>query len=123
MIIDLTEKGYRIAQDIAPKDTRNLVLNAMRWTASEKIGEITYETSIAPYIDYLEDGTKNYDSAKDFIKINTVDAIKGMIYSNMNGQFDQDYGKQYDAASDLKPTQRTNARFLKAIGGEALVSK
>jgi len=46
-----------------------------------------------------------------------------MIYSSANGQFDQDYGQQYDAASDLKPTQRTNVRFLKAIGGEALVSK
>ena len=123
MIIDLTEKGYRIAQDIAPKDTLNLVLNSMRWTATEKVGEITYDTSIAPYIDYLEDGTKNYDSAKDFIAVDTVDAIKAMIYSSANGQFDQDYGQQYDAASDLKPTQRTNVRFLKAIGGEALVSK
>jgi hypothetical protein len=123
MIQDLTEKGYRIAQDIAPKDTMNLVLNAMRYTANENIGEIVYDDSVAPYIDYLEEGTKNYDGAKGFIAIDTVDSIKAMIYSSQNGQFDQDYGQQYQAASELKPTQRTNARFLKAIGGEALVSK
>jgi hypothetical protein len=129
MIRDLTEKGYRIAQSICPKDSLNLVLNGMRWRANDFVGDIDYDESIAPYLEILEDSTwkgkpiSKKNVHKDYIKIDTVDAIKSMIYSTQNGQFDQEYGKQYQAASELKPTQRTNATLLKAIGGEALVSK
>jgi hypothetical protein len=113
MIQDLTEKGYRIAQSICPKDSLNLVLNGMRWRATSNVGDIDYDESIAPYLEILEDSTwkgkpiKKKNVHKDFIKVTTVDAIKAMIYSSQNGQFDQDYGQQYQAASELKPTQRS----------------
>ena len=96
----------------------------MRKMASNLFGEIIYDTLIAPYIDYLEFGTKYYEGAKGFIAITTVDEIKMMIYSKVNGQFDQKkFSNTKQEVSNLKPTQRTNSRLLKVIGGEALVSK
>jgi hypothetical protein len=116
---DIIERGYVIAQKIAPKDTYNLVLNGISRVTYEDMGEINYDN--VKYIDYLENGTKRYEGAKGFIGDVTVNAIKEMIYSSMNGQFDsQAFESTYEEVSNYKPSMRTNARYLQNIGGESL---
>lgn len=122
MIQDLTDKAYVQAQNIAPKDTYNLVLNGISRYSTEEYGEVNYDK--VKYINFLEQGTKNYEGAKDFIKNDTVESVKAMIYSTVNGQFDSDsFANTKEEVSQYKPTTRTNARFLQNIGGESLVSE
>ena len=120
MIEEKTAQAFVIAKRLAPKDTYNLVLNGMRTVTTEDIGEIIYDGSVIPYLDHLEYGTKYYDGHKGFISVDTVDAVKSLMY----GQFDNDeYNQANKEVSGYKPTQRTNARYLQSIGGESLVSE
>ena len=121
---ELEMQSMTIAKFIAPKDTKNLVLNAMSLITLEDGFAIKYNTSIAPYIDYLESGTKYYKGAQGFIGTKTVDKITGLISSIQNNQFDQgSFTTEYEEVQSYKPNQKTNIRMLQSIGGVSLVSE
>ncbi len=121
-ISDITVDAEVIAKKVAPKDTLNLVLNGISKRVTEDVGEINYDNVF--YIEYLEEGTKNYEGAQGFIANDTVNEIKALIYARANNQFDQDsFANTKQEVSQYKPTVRTNARYLQSIGGESLVSE
>lgn len=119
------ENAFLRAQQIAPKDSLNLVLNAMSTLVLNEIEfDIKYSGAVAPYLDALEYGTKRFNGHKGFIGNKTYDAIVQLADSTFNGRFNQsDFDTSLEATRNLKPSQRTNIRLLQAIGGVSLVSE
>lgn len=117
--------SFLLAKQIAPKDTLNLSLNAMSQTViSELEFDIKYSGAVAPYLDPLEFGTRKFDGHKGFIANKTYDSIVALASSMFNGRFNEDiFNTTLQDTKDLKPNQRTNIRYLQAIGGVSLVSK
>lgn len=123
-IKELAIESFTVAKFYAPKDTMNLVLNAMSVSVFDNYFAIKYNGAIAPYIDHLENGTKRYKGAKGFIGNKTVDKITAIIESKQNNTFDQGaFATSYEEVQSYKPSQRTNIRMLQSIGGVALVSE
>ena len=125
MLGEFEHKAFLIAKQIAPKDTLNLVLRAMRL---QDIGgndsAIIYSGATAPYLDALEFGTKRFDGHKGFIENATYDSIVALASSMFNGTFNEAvFNTTLQETKDLKPNQRTNVRYLQSIGGVSLVSK
>ena len=121
---ELGMNSFAMAKHIAPKDSKNLVLNAMSHTTLENGFMIKYRGSIAPYIDHLEFGTKNYKGAVGFISVKTVDSITALVHSMQNNQFnDAVFQTTYEDVNQYRPNEKTNIRMLQSIGGVSLVSK
>jgi len=114
-----------VAKDIAPFDTGNLRFNAIKTQQlSGQDFAVRYNGSIAPYIDWLEEGTEFSDIHKGFIETKTVGGIITLINAHFNGGSNTDeYRKQFKRVASHKYTDATNVRLLKAIGGVALVSR
>ena len=112
------------AQDIAPKDTYNLVLYAMSLRQFGNDYAIYYSGAVAPYTDYLENGTKNFDGHKGFIRDKTYHAVERLIDSMRNNRFQSElFQTTRNRVNELNPNLRTNARYLEAIGGVQNVSR
>ena len=118
-----------VAKDLATFDTGNLRFNALK---TQDLGgndfAIKYNSSVAPYIDALEDGTPYFDGHKGFIGTKTVGGIITLIYKTYSGEMNdattrQQWNDRYKRVASHKYTDATNVRLLKAIGGVALVSR
>ena len=117
------DNAFLLAKQIAPKDTLNLVLNAMHLRADSDIsGVIKWSGTSAPYLDNLEFGTKYFDGHKFFIRNKTYDSIEALADSMFNGRFNNEvFDTTLQDTKDLKPNIRTNERYLQAIGGVSIV--
>lgn len=67
------------AKRIAPFDTGNLSINAIQIFRTPEGFKIVYNASIAPYVGYLEYGTKYSRENVGFIEVDTRAAIATMI--------------------------------------------
>jgi hypothetical protein len=119
------ENSFLLAKQIAPKDSLNLVLNAMSLHVYGEMNfDIKYSGTVAPYLDALELGTKYFDGHKGFIENKTYDAVAALAQSMFNGNFNEAvFNTSLQDTKDLKPSSRTNIRLLQSIGGVSLVSE
>ena len=118
MFNEVCDRAFVMAKDIAPKDTYNLVLRAMSLQNYGLEKAIVYSGFNAPYIDYLEYGTKNFDGHKGFISDTTYSAVIRLVESSYNGRFDEEqFTTIKDRVDALQPNLRTDYRYLQSIGG------
>lgn len=118
----LKRKCLDIARTFAPEDTGNLKWNAIRgmwWTSKNKF-RITYDSSVARYIDYLEEGefaggsSSKRNKHKDFISRDTVIAINDMLvsYFHLNNRKRYRYSKD---KVDLERLERRVKRYSNSV--------
>lgn len=74
-----------LAQQIAPFDTGNLAFNSISLETTPNGFIIVFDDNIAPYVEYLEEGTGNYGGAVGFISQDTVYAITKLVQDYYNG--------------------------------------
>lgn len=104
-----------IAQDIAPKDTGNLAFNGIHINDLANGFVIQYRSEIAPYVGYLEDGTKFFNKHEGFISDKTTKAIMSYLNSYYNGG-DTNLNDTKERISQLaRDNPARQDRFLKSL--------
>lgn len=114
----LANDCFTLAKRIAPKDTRNLVLNGMSLRRFGNDYAIYYSGAVVPYLDYLENGTKFFKGHQGFIEEKTFNALTRLIDSVQNNRFHSNrFQTVRNQIDSLKPNLRTDAQYLKSVGG------
>ena len=75
-----------LARDIAPKETGNLAFNAISMRYTSNGFKIRYDGQKAPYLEYLQEGTKFSQKHKWFIDM-TATAISAHLTGALNGHY------------------------------------
>lgn len=114
---ELATQAFVLAKSIAPFDTGNLMFNGMQLIREPHRFGIRYKGTTAPYIHYLEKGTKYSTRHKGFISVKTHDAILGLINAKRNGTFqEKQFAQTYNDVRQRQYTSRTNETLMRAIG-------
>lgn len=122
LTMSLKKRLIRVAQSFAPKDTRNLELNAikgLKWSNENKF-VIRYDSTVASYIAPNEEGWtskttgKRHDKNKGFIGQETVPQIKNILddYFNEGKGFKTPKSKP---DNDLKQIDRRIRVYKKSL--------
>ena len=115
-LFNLGMLSFNMAQQIAPFDTGNLAFNGISLEFNVNGFTIIYDDNIAPYIVYLEDGTRWYGGAVGFISQDTVYAITKLVYDYFNNNITSET-INYDMLTEkAKDTPARQERFLASLG-------
>ena len=87
---DLSQAALGVARELAPYDTGNLAdaIYQKRGMNKAKEFSIVYPFNFVNYLHFLEFGTEKISMHEGFIRVNTVNAIVGLIEAYFNRNFD-----------------------------------
>lgn len=114
-ILELGVYALQLAQDIAPYDTGNLAFNAIGLEVRPNGFTITYDDNIAPYVEYLEEGTSKSGEHVGFISQDTTYAISRFIDDTFNDRLSSATSNQGLLAEKSKGNPARNELYLNSI--------
>jgi hypothetical protein len=82
----LALRSLALAKQIAPYDTGNLAFNGIKVVMTNTGFRIDYIDRAAPYVEYLEEGTRHSGKHVGFISQNTVYAVTKLVHDTYNNR-------------------------------------